>query len=100
MHPPRRGVFLVNCRAFAHRNLRRGTDRRRHAGTIHRNDLAGQENAVRTLLSQSIAAGMDAVAFSTAAPGGLLNGVTPLTASAATPATHPVFPNPIAQSES
>jgi hypothetical protein len=45
------------------------------------------EAAVRSLLSQSIAAGMDAVAFSTASPGGLLNGVTPIAASAATPST-------------
>jgi hypothetical protein len=44
------------------------------------------ENAVRVLLSQSISAGIDNVGFGTTLPGGLLNGITPITASAATPA--------------
>ncbi len=43
------------------------------------------ENAVRTLLSQSIAAGIDAIAFGSTLPGGLLNSVTPTAASTATP---------------
>ena len=43
------------------------------------------ENAVRVLLGQSIASGMDIIAFGTTLPGGLLNGVTPITASATTP---------------
>jgi len=45
------------------------------------------ENAVRVLLGQSIAAGLDIVAFGTTLPGGLLNGVTPITASVLTPAS-------------
>ena len=43
------------------------------------------ESVTRALLSQSVAAGMDAIAFSTSATGGLLVGVTPITASTATP---------------
>jgi hypothetical protein len=43
------------------------------------------EAITRTLLEQSVAAGMDAIAFGSTLPGGLLNGVTPIAASTATP---------------
>jgi hypothetical protein len=43
------------------------------------------EAAVRTMLSQSVAAGLDNIAFGVTPPGSLLVGVTPIAASTATP---------------
>ena len=43
------------------------------------------EAVTRTLLEQSISAGLDAVAFGSTLPGGLLSGITPIAASTATP---------------
>ena len=76
--PVQRGNFTpLTLTPFKLASILHYTDELQNASNI--------EAITRVLLEQSVAAGMDAVAFSTGALGGLLLGVVPIAASTATP---------------